>query len=140
MGWGGRRIRRISQDTGCCIVVGRNLPAGEPVPIDIFAEHPSELSEAVKLIAECFEEDEDGSESDEEDARDSANSDSDAEDSSAVSSDSGQIKSAADAKARQHYGLKETYVVSSEMVCNLWQLPFGGCGAGAGGGGGRWGL
>ena len=118
MGYGGRRIRRISQDTGCCIVVGRKIPLGEPVPIDVYAEHQSELSEAVQLIAECFEDDKDGLDTDEEDAHDSVESDSDAEDSSTVSSGStlSQRKPAAEVKPRQHYSLKGTYVVSGDMV------------------------
>ena len=118
MGYGGRRIRRISQDTGCCIVVGRNVPPGAAVPIDVYAEHQSELSEAVKLIAECFEDDEGGRETDEEDAHDSVESDSDAEDSSAMSTGSAlsQRKPAAEAKPRPHYDLKETYLVSADMV------------------------
>ena len=118
MGLGGRRIRRISQDTGCRIVVGKNVPPGETVPIDVYAEHQSELTEAIKLITKCFEDDEDGPETDEEGDHDSAESDSDAEDSSTVRSDSAlsQRKLAAEAKPRPHYGLKQTYSVSADMV------------------------
>ena len=115
MGYGGKRIRRISQDTGCCIVVGKNVPPGEAVPIDVYAERQSELSEAVKLITKCVE---GGLETDDEGNHDSSELESDAEDSSTLSSDSAlsQRKPAAEAKPRQHYGLKGTYVVSGDMV------------------------
>ena len=132
MGYGGRKIRRITQTTGCCIVVGKRVPPGEAVPVEVYAEHQSELSEAVKLISECFEDDEDGLETDAEADHDPVKSDSDAEDSSTVSRDSAlsQRKPAAEARPRQRYNFKETYVVSADMVRAL--VP-GGFAAGGGG-------
>ena len=125
MGWGGRRIKQITRDTGCCIIVRRNRPPGESVPIDIYAEHQKELSEAVRLITECFEEDEDeqgldsdiDTDTDEDDESASASaSDSDVEDSSAVSSDSKKNTPSIVEKPRHRPGLNETYVVPSELV------------------------
>ena len=143
MGYGGRKIRRITQNTGCCIVVCKKVPPGEAVPIDVYAEHQSELSKAVKLIADCFEDEEDGLESGEEADHDSAESDSDAEDSSTATRDLAlsQRKPAAEAKPRHHNNLKETYVVSADMVRmllpdNLAAVGKGGSGEVTGGGGG----
>lgn len=128
MGWGGRRIKQITLDTGCCIIVRRIRPPGESVPIDIYAEHQKELSEAVRLITECFKEDEDeqgldsdiDTDTDEDDESASASaSDSDVEDSSAVSSDSALARPNTPSiveKPRHRPGLKETYVVPSELV------------------------
>ena len=55
MGHGGRRIRQISQDTNCCILVAKGVDAGLPVPVDVYAESEKDLSEALRLISDCFE-------------------------------------------------------------------------------------
>lgn len=102
MGFGGVRIKQICADTRCCINVGRNIPPGELIPVDIFAENHEELTEALILISKCFEGDDDSLTAF--DGSQSA-SDSDAED------------SAIGTKLRQT--VKGTYVVSAEMVCLL---------------------
>ena len=58
MGKGGRKITGISYITGCTISVPKykNRPPEEPVNILVYGEDPAGLAEAVRLIAECFEE------------------------------------------------------------------------------------
>lgn len=56
MGYRGARIRQIASDTGCCINVARNRPENEPVPIEVWSDNMLDLLEAVRLIAECFQE------------------------------------------------------------------------------------
>ncbi len=56
MGYKGKNINHITNTTGCCIIIGRGRLQNEPVPIDIWAEDYLDLSEAVKMISACFEE------------------------------------------------------------------------------------
>lgn len=56
MGYKGKNINRITSTTGCCIIIARGRVENEPVPIDIWAENHVDLSEAVKMISACFEE------------------------------------------------------------------------------------
>lgn len=56
MGYKGKNINHITNTTGCCIIIGRGRMQNEPVPIDIWAENYLDLSEAVKMISTCFEE------------------------------------------------------------------------------------
>lgn len=91
--------------------MARNTPPGEGVPIDIFAENHDGLREAIKLIGECFEHDEDSLDSDPDSASASA-SDSDAEDSSFER----RSRPAAETKPPLPQSVKETYVVAADMV------------------------
>lgn len=102
MGYGGLRIRQICEDTKCCINVGRNIPPGELIPVDIFAESHDGLTEAIRLVSKCFEGDDDSVT---------------AYDSSQSASDSDAEDSAIGTRPRQN--VKETYLVSAEMVCLL---------------------
>lgn len=58
MGKGGKRITGISYVTGCTISVPKfkDRPPEEPVEILVYGENQSSLAEAVRLIANCFEE------------------------------------------------------------------------------------
>ncbi|DBA98623.1 TPA: hypothetical protein ACH3X1_014413 [Trebouxia sp. C0004] len=56
MGFKGKNINHITNTTGCCIIISRGRVENEPVPIDIWAENHLDLSEAVKMISACFEE------------------------------------------------------------------------------------
>lgn len=56
MGYKGKNINHITNITGCCIIIGRGRVGNEPVPIDIWAENHLDLSEAIKMISACFEE------------------------------------------------------------------------------------
>ena len=58
MGKGGKMITGISYVTGCTINVPRirDRSPEEPVEILVYGEDQSGLTEAVRLIAQCFEE------------------------------------------------------------------------------------
>ncbi|KAL0032757.1 hypothetical protein WJX79_008396 [Trebouxia sp. C0005] len=56
MGYKGKNINHITSTTGCCIIIGRGRVENEPVPVDIWAENHLDLSEAVRMISACFEE------------------------------------------------------------------------------------
>lgn len=57
MGKGGRNIMAICQHTNCSISVPdhNDRPAGEPVAILVYGEDQASVSEAVRLVAKCFE-------------------------------------------------------------------------------------
>ena len=58
MGKGGKKSTGISYVTGCNIIVPKfkDRPPEEPVEIVVYGEDQLSLTEAVRLIAKCFEE------------------------------------------------------------------------------------
>ena len=58
MGKGGKKITGISYITGCTISVPKfkDRYTEDPVEILVYGEDQSSISEAVRLIAQCFEE------------------------------------------------------------------------------------
>ena len=54
MGKGGRKITGITYVTGCTISVPKERPPGEAVPVTVYGDDESSISEALELIAKCF--------------------------------------------------------------------------------------
>ena len=141
MGFGGRRIRQITQDTGCCIIVAKDVAPGEQVPIDIHAEKEEDSLEALRLITDCFEgikeptkaPEDSLSDADNVDAYDSEpDSDSDLDESSSVSSEPSSQRSrkrTTESSPLPSQKMQGQYLVPAELVCLSCDLPYALCGA-----------
>ena len=54
MGTKGNRIKQITYDTGCAIVVPKGRRAGEEVLIEVYSDNLVDLEEALRVVAEAF--------------------------------------------------------------------------------------
>lgn len=54
MGTKGNRIKQITYDTGCAIVVPKGRRAGEEVLIEVYSDNLVDLEEALRIVAEAF--------------------------------------------------------------------------------------